>query len=170
MSTKDLEAYVTEYGEKGALSDESYAALESRGFGRDIVDGYVDGQVARAVNRNAKIHAAAGGERGFNDLSTWAAANLSAEEIGKVNTMLNSGDLDSAALVVQGLRARMGAPAGRTELGGNVSTVPAGPRPFRDTAAMVEMQRDPRYATSSDFREEFMGRLRASQASGAGRS
>ena len=72
-----------EFVEKGTLSDESYAALEAKGYNRVLVDGYIAGQVARAQALTNEVHAAVGGAEKYAAMTQWAAGKLSAAEVTK---------------------------------------------------------------------------------------
>ncbi len=155
----DFDALSTEFLSNGELSEESYTALEGKGFTRDLVDSFIDGQNAKAQLYRADILLAVGGEDTYNDMAVWAAGNLTEAELNAYNDQVDSGNLTAAKMAVAGLKARFVAANGAEpqllngETGGDSAEV------FRSTAELTAAMRDPRYKKDAAYRADVERRL-----------
>lgn len=155
----DLNEFSNEFSEKGELSAESYERLQKAGYDRDIVDQFIEGQKARATQFESSIKGEAGGAEKYNELVTWAKANLSDSEIAAYNSAVNSGNVDQAKLAVLGLSARFskenGSDPQRMVSGGKAS----GEDRFESTAQLTEAMKDPRYKNDPAYRSQVQAKL-----------
>lgn len=95
----------TKVSTNGALDDADYEALEKIGVPRNIVDDYIaKTQVAQEAAQNA-AYEYGGGEEAVNGLLSWAAQNLTPDEINGYNAMLSSPNWKVA---IDTLKTRMG--------------------------------------------------------------
>ena len=82
VTTESLEAFYTEYADKGELSPESYQKLaEENGLPKEVVDAYIKGQEASTALQLQNIYKTVGGEEEYNSMTRWASANLTEQEI-----------------------------------------------------------------------------------------
>lgn len=72
----------------GKIDESDYEALEKAGVSRAMVDDYIALRQAQAERVKADTLEYIGGEQATNDLMTWAAQNLSADDIDAYNEML----------------------------------------------------------------------------------
>lgn len=155
----DFDALSQEYLTSGALSDQSYETLASKGIGREIVDAYIEGQRAVADNLRLQVVSEVGGEDRYTEIVSWAANTMKPSEIAAYNTAVESGDLDTIRLAVSGLQSRFEAAFGSEpklvngDTGQNTGDV------FRSTAELTKAMRDPRYATDPAYRADVERRL-----------
>ncbi|MHC2479982.1 capsid assembly protein [Rhizobium leguminosarum] len=155
----DFDAFGTEFAEKGALSDESYAKLAEKGLTKEIVDDFIAGQEAKTQLHRAEVLLAVGGEDTYTQMTEWAASNLTPAEIEAYNDQVDSGSITAAKMAVQGLKARFEAANGAEpellngETGGNSTEV------FRSTAELTAAMRDPRYKKDPAYREDVKRKL-----------
>lgn len=155
----DFDALGSEFAESGALSDASYQALADKGLDREIVDAYIEGQQAKADLFRAEVLLSVGGEQSYEDISTWAAGNLTAAELNAYNTQVEGGNLTAAKMAIQGLKARYEAENGNEpsllngETGGNSAEV------YRSTAELTAAMRDPRYKKDPAYRADVERKL-----------
>lgn len=109
----DFAKFDAEYGENGALSEESYMELGAKGFTRDAVDNYISGLEAKGAAALSALHSAAGGAESYQDIVNWAAQNLQPNEISAFNAHVTAGG-ESATMAVKALsatyHAKMGTP------------------------------------------------------------
>lgn len=161
----DWQAFADEYSEKGALSAETYTALEFAGIPKHVVDVYVAGQQARVNALNAQIFSAAGGQEAYSELTTWAAENLSAETINAFNRTVDSGDLSAITLAVAGLKAQHQT-SGRTLQGNPAANVGADTSVFQSLAEVSVAQRDARYRRDPAYRAAIEAKLARSHRAG----
>lgn len=155
----DFEALSAEFAASGALSDQSYAMLEAKGFPRELVDDFIDGQAAKAQLYRTEALTPIGGEEAFADMVQWAATGgLTTEEIMAFNNQVESGNLAAAKMAILGLKARFDAANGTepTLLNGNA---PASGDVFRSTAELTAAMKDPRYKKDPAYREDVRQKL-----------
>jgi hypothetical protein len=155
----DMGKFSTEFAEKGELTPESYAELEKAGLTKDIVDQYIEGQKARATQYESSVKAEVGGDEQYNQMVTWAKANMSPAEITAFNNAVGSGDVNQAKLAVLGLSTRYSSANGsdpkRTIGGGKAGAQDT----FESTAQLTEAMRDPRYKSDPAYRAAVQNKL-----------
>lgn len=145
----------------GGLKAETYKTLESRGLNRDIVDSWLAGQQALMQNQISTAHALAGGKDKYEQMATWAKANLSPAERDAYNAAVaqSGAGRDNA---IRGLTARWaqaeGSPSERHV--GATGAMQADPG-FRSTAELIVAIKDPRYKKDPAYRADVERRARA---------
>ena len=157
LSEKGLsfDEFSTEFAAKGELSAESYDKLEKAGIPKAVVDQYIAGQQAIAESYRKDVTSVAGGDDTFKEMVTWAAANLSKEEIAAYNKAVDSGDVNQAKLAVAGVfqkfdaAGRGGEPSLLTGAGGKVSG-----DVYESLAQMQKDMASPEYKTDPAFRKK----------------
>lgn len=157
----DLNDFSKEFASKGELSQESYEKLAKAGYSKDIVDNYIAGQQARAVQFTAEIKSEVGGEEKYNEMITWAKGNLSPQEIDAYNTAMASG-ADQAKLAALGLAMKFTNAVGKEPtrmIGGGKA---AGEDVFESTQQVTEAMRDPRYRNDPAYRNKVQAKLNRS--------
>lgn len=167
----DLKAYNEEFSRDGKLSDDTYAALEGKGFDRATVDAYVKAMNAPAEQAKAiadaeiaSIKEAVGGEEKFQTMLSWASQNLSDDEKASYDAMIESGDAKSARLAVEWLAGKFAASDSNepTLLKGSVPSVPA-VAPFRSMQEVTRAMADERYKKGDPaYHAEVKARLAVS--------
>lgn len=162
----DLSTFQAEYAEKGELSDDSYAALEKAGIGRDIVDSYIAGQQA-LVNANLQsAYQLAGGEQEFKAVVEWGSKNLQKPQQDAFNTALETavqtGDTTALDMIVSGIRSRMG-DGEPNLLSAKSGSTPDGAQPFASRSEMAAAMSDPRYRSDPAYVKSVQDRLRVTE-------
>ncbi|QXV74658.1 capsid assembly protein [Rhizobium phage RHEph21] len=155
----DFDALGTEFAESGELSDASYKALADKGLGREIVDAYIEGQQAKADLFRAEVLLSVGGEQSYEDISAWAASNLTNAELQAYNAQVEGGNLTAAKMAVQGLKARFEAENGNEPSLLNGVTGGDSTEVFRSTAELTAAMRDPRYKKDPAYRADVERKL-----------
>ena len=102
----DFEAMQAEFAESGELSENTYKDLEAKGIPKEMVDAYVDGQMAKADAYSQELYGYAGGEEAYQEMSAWASENLSDSEIDAFNDAITSGNESQARLAIDGMASR----------------------------------------------------------------
>ena len=69
--------------------------LEEIGIPSDIVDSYIDGQMA-IVEGTRQTANAVGGEQTYTEMVEWAQNNLPEQDIDAFNEQIDSGDMNQA--------------------------------------------------------------------------
>lgn len=161
-----LEQYTDEFNKNGELSDESIKAISAMGIPEQIVRAYVDGQKAVVESNVSSVFNLAGGQEQYQQLIEWAGDNIPDDEIDAFNTVIESGNMNTIRLAVQGLRARYNQANGQA--GRLIQGETRGPSggAFRSIAEIVSAMKDPRYAKDPAYRADVEQRVALSNALG----
>lgn len=141
------------FDEHGELSDEHYAALEKVGLSREYVDSYIEGQTAVANQVMSHAYSLAGGEETFNAMQTWAAQNLSQEELAAHNAMVVNDETSDYAITRLYERYLAEAPNETPLISGETGGVASGDF-FKSSVEMQTAMADPRYSKDEAYRKE----------------
>lgn len=158
----DFAALSAEYAEKGALTPETYAALDKKGFPKQVVDTYIEGQKSIAASYDKAAFDAAGSKDQFTKMVDWAGKNLDGDSQKAFNDAVDSQDVGRLKLAVTGLRAAYEAAEGTDPTliaGGNAGDSTVG---FKSMAEQKAAQSDPRYKKDAAYRETVYKRIAAS--------
>jgi hypothetical protein len=156
----DFDALSAEYAENGELSDKAYDDLEKAGIPRNIVNSYIEAQSAQVEVAQAKVYETVGGQEAYSGMVAWAGENLSEAEIDAYNTAVNSGQMASVELAVNGLKARYTASEGAEpsrQVQGGVSGNVGGT--YRSMAELMTDMNSPAYKNDPAFRADVEKRL-----------
>jgi hypothetical protein len=156
----DFDALSSEYADNGQLSDQSYDNLEKAGIPRHIVNSYIDATQVQVEVAQAKVYESVGGEDAYGSMVSWAGENLSEAEIDAYNTAVNSNDMASVDLAVNGLKARYVASEGSEpsrQVEGGVSGNSGGT--YRSMAELMTDMNSPQYKNDPAFRADVAKRL-----------
>jgi hypothetical protein len=109
----------------GDVSEAVEALATKAGLPKTVVETYLAGARQQAPSSKeltaedgAELRQLVGGDEEFRRLSTWAAGNLSKEELTEYNAAVDSGDKAAVRWALRTLQARAGSatrPGGRTE-------------------------------------------------------
>lgn len=161
----DYEAMSAEFLELGTLSEETYKTLEAKGIPQPMVDAYIAGQQALAAQWDNTGYEVAGGKEAFQQMATWAATALTAQEAKALNEAFSGKDtnVDKMKLAVAGLRAKYEAANGKAPslLGGTPASSTQG---YQSRAQMTADMKDPRYSKDPAFRQSVENKLAATTA------
>lgn len=94
---------VDEYDENGSLSEDSYKALEELGYDKNFVDEKIDYINYKREKEADTVLEPYGGTEAFKDVSAWAAANFSEEQLQNINLQLASGNKQTQDAVLSSL-------------------------------------------------------------------
>ena len=154
----NFDNFSNEYEQSGQLSDASYESLAKAGIPRDMVDAYIQGQQAIADQIRTTIINDVGGDEYYEAMASWAADNLSHDELAVYNAQVESGNLAAIRMAVNGLRAQFEQVNGfePSLIGGGAASATDG---FRSTQEMVTAMRDPRYKTDPAYQADVQRRV-----------
>jgi len=155
----DFEDMSDSFWNDGGLSDDHYDALEEIGIPSEIVDQFIDGQLAMVDQTRTTAFDAVGGEEYYNEMTQWAAANLAESEVAAFNGQIDSGNVDTAMFAIQGLAARYRSETGVEPnlVGGESSDVSVGA--FQSLAEITSAMSDPRYEKDPAYRDQVARKL-----------
>jgi len=164
---RGLEKAAQEFDEGGAITPETLDAL-SELDSRTLVETWAKyisetrGQAEQAQVSNAevqRIYQSVGGQKAYQQMVEWAAENLSAQEIGAYDSVVNSGNLDAAYWAVQGLQAKYAEANGSQGKRYTGGRAPAPQPGFRSHAELAAAIRDPRYNEDPAYRMDVEAKL-----------
>ncbi len=155
----DFDALSEEFMEHGGLTEDSYEALLEAGIPRTMVDQFIDGQNAVAQQLQYQAFEQVGGQEAYAEMTSWATDNLPEASIDAFNNAINSGNIETANLAIQGLQAQYRSVNGSepTLVMGETNTVSGGV--FNSAAQLTAAMRDPRYSTDSAYRQTVASKL-----------
>ena len=157
------------YANDGALSEETISRFTEMSS-QDLVNAYMEmyesGQVGQAAQAqelsDAQVNSvmnAAGGEANYNQVSAWAASNLSDRQIDAFDSVVDSGNPAAIGIAFQGLQSAY------QEANGYEGRMLQGRAPssagevFRSQAELVAAMGDPRYDNDPAYRADVVEKL-----------
>lgn len=155
----DFESLQDTYAETGAITETDYANLEQAGLPKSVVDAWIAGQEAVAEQNVNSIMDTVGGRDAYNEMTSWAADNLSEMEIASFNKAIDSGDRDIQIMAIEGIQNKYHAVEGRQP---NLMQGQAAPQTgggFASVAELTAAMSDPRYGKDTAYRQEVAARL-----------
>lgn len=158
----DYAALVTEFGEKGELSEATYKKLTDGGIPKEMVDGYIAGQLAIADQLTSTLASDVGGKEQLSALLNWATTNLSEAEAAAYNAVIDTKNVQAAKDAIAGIKAKFVAANGiEPNLIGGETAPSQGVKPFETNAEMVAAMRDKRYNKDAAYTREVFARVQA---------
>jgi len=156
----DLQDFSSEFAQRGELSAESYEKLSKAGYSRQIVDQYIDGQRAVAARFETDIMSEVGGAEKYSEITAWAKASLTPQEIAAYNAAVSSGNADQAKLAALGLGAKFERANGSDpkRLLGGQSAGSTGDV-YESMAQVTAAMKDPLYKADPAFRAKVQSKL-----------
>ena len=155
-----LGKFYDEYATNNSLSDKSYEELATNhGLSKELVDGYIQGQKAIGDNHTKAIHDLTGGGEKYTELMDWAGKNLSEQEQQAYNSMVDSGNVDTAKLEVKGLMSKAGVNYNpkQPELFEGGDQIPNDS--FESVSQVTDAMNDPRYAKDPAYRKKVTDKI-----------
>lgn len=156
----DLTEFSQEFARNGELSEESYEKLTKAGFDKNLVDQFIEGQKARAVQFESAIKTEVGGDERYSQMVEWAKANLTPAEIDAYNSAVSSGNTDQAKLAALGLAMKFEKAVGsepKRMIGGNAA--PDAGDVFESRAQLTAAMKDPRYKSDPAYRAKVQQKI-----------
>ena len=156
----DMGKLTQEFDTNGELAEDSYKALEAAGIPKATVDQYIQGQQALVAKAQSEAYSLTDGKEGYEAMSGWAKANLSAEELTNYNTQVNSPNSKVREMAIRGLHAQFSADSGdgKPLVHGNNSATADGSG-FKSRAQMIEAMQDSKYQSDPAYRAEVEARV-----------
>ena len=159
----DYQKFEQEFNETGGLSDAAYQALDEAGIPSEMVDNYLEGQLAMAEQIESSVYDSVGGEENYQAMTEWASDNLNEYEVDAFNHMIESGDNNLVNFAVQGLASRFMLENQDTEpnLISGSGGQSFGSR-YESVQQLTSAMSDPRYQSDPAYRREVTDRLQRS--------
>lgn len=162
----NVTAYEQEYAETGALSDKSYADLEKKGFTKQQVDQYIQGQTSYAESVKKTIYDSVGGQESYSELVNWASNNMTEDVINDYNAAVDSLDQTRVLrnLEYMKLKYDQQAPQQTRRLEGDATG--SGMQPFADKNQWQKAMTDRLYGKDAKYTKMVDQRYLASRKRG----
>ena len=159
----DFDVLQQEYNELGGLSEDAYEALADKGFPREMVETWIRGQEASNAEYRNSVYETVGGEESYSQMLSWAADNLSSQEIAAYDRAIDSGDIDIIKLAVAGLQQKYQSVEGvdPSLIGGKTTNNTGGN--YESWSQVTVDMRDPRYESDPAYRQQVTSKLGRSQ-------
>ena len=156
--TKAAEEYAN--GELSEDTIEELSKLDSKDLIKAYVEFYGKNQQQQVQQVEAKtIYDSVGGEDAYQSMVTWAASNLSADEISAYNEVTNSGNTAAIKFAVEALNGRYKAAEGyEAPLVTGSKSAPK-VQGYRSHAELTRDIADPRYQQDPAFRADVEAKL-----------
>ncbi|MQW73454.1 hypothetical protein GHK50_21020 [Sinorhizobium medicae] len=157
--TVDVKAVSAEWAEKGELSEATYADLAAKGFDKEFVNGFIEGQQARADAVDRRLTEAAGGKDHLDRMFAWASTSMTAAEVNTYNASFAKSDVTAAELAIKDLRSKYEAANGRDGklLGGKAPAANADT--FDSWAEVTKAMSDSRYKSDPAYVAKVQAKL-----------
>lgn len=162
LSEKDMNYYSQRFAENGQLDEDDYAGLEKLGVSKDMVNAYIQGQVAMQQQYTQTVYNEVGGQEAYQAMTEWASNNLTPEEIDVYDKAVNSGDTNITMSAVKGLQARYQLENGTQPNLMQGKTTGTGVQAYESLDQMKREMQDPRYSSDPAFRESVQRKLAVS--------
>ena len=159
----NFDTLAQEYAEKGQLGEESYKALEQSGIPKAYVDQFIAGQKAIGEQQTTNVKTMVGGEEAYNEMASWASKNMSDGEKKAYNAAVNSADMDTVKLAVDGLRAKYQAANGTEPNLVQGKATPVVEQGYASWAEVTEAMADPRYAKDPAYQAAVKAKIANSE-------
>lgn len=159
FSDEQIEDFSKTAFEQGQLTDEQYDALADKGFSREIVDQYIQGQLALYEMQEAQVINAGGGKEQVDSMFEWARNNLTPEQIKTYDDKFANGGAE-AIMAMEHLKAKYestGAHITKQITGANGGRSPTDV--YRSVAQVQQDMADPRYRNDPAFRKSVEEKL-----------
>ena len=156
----DYQKFEEEFNNTGGLSDAAYQALDEAGIPSEMVDNYLEGQMAMAEQIESNVYEAVGGQENYNMMTEWASDNLDQYEIEAFNHMMESADTNQINFAIQGLASRylLANQDGEPNLVSGSGGEGMGSR-YESVQQLTSAMSDPRYHNDPAYRREVTDRL-----------
>lgn len=155
----DFDSMSSEFWENNGLSDATYDKLAAAGIPSDVVDAFIDGQMAVADQARNEAFNMVGGEQQYVEMVEWAQNNLSENEIMAYNQAVESGDPNATKLAISGLQAQYRMDNGQEPNLISGEAVSASSGAFQSVAELTAAMADPRYSRDPAYRKQVSDKL-----------
>ena len=155
----DMGNLQTQYNENGKLDDSSYESLEKAGIPKDYVDAFIEGQKALATQQQNEVKGIVGGDEAYKDMSNWASTNMTEGEKKAYNQAVNSRDMNTVKLAVEGLKAKYEQANGiePSLVQGKASATSE--QGYRSWAEVTSAMNDSRYSSDPAYQSDVKAKL-----------
>ena len=159
----NMDSLADEYAQNGKLDDKSYDALEKSGIPKEYVDQFIAGQKAIGDQQTSTVKNMVGGDEAYTEMAEWAASNMSDGEKKAYNTAVNSKDMDTVKLAVDGLKAKYESANGSEPSLTQGRATPTPEQGYASWAEVTQAMSDPRYAKDPAYQAMVKNKISNSE-------
>ena len=159
----NMDSLADEYAQNGKLDDKSYDALEKSGIPKEYVDQFIAGQKAIGDQQTSTVKNMVGGDEAYTEMAEWAASNMSDGEKKAYNTAVNSKDMDTVKLAVDGLRAKYESANGSEPNLTQGKATPTTEQGYKSWAEVTAAMSDDRYTKDPAYQALVQDKLAKSE-------
>lgn len=152
-----------EFIETGKISDSTRKQLAEVGITGELVDNFIEGQIAKAEQEKNEIAECIGGRDNFDNVIKWASENLSEAEIKSINGIT---DKSIIQIILKDLKNRMEEKEGITPNYTNGEGGKPAKDIYRSQAEMFEAISNPKYRLDEAYRADVQRKVTASREAG----
>ena len=152
-----------EFVDTGEISADTRKKLSDVGITDDLIDNYIDGQLAKAEQERNEIATCVGGRENFDNIVKWASENLTTEEIISINSVTDKGIIQ---IILKDLKARMEEKEGIIPSYTKGESGKAQTEIYRSQAEMFEAISNPKYRKDEAYRLDVQKKITASREAG----
>ena len=155
----DFNTLADEYAKNGQLGDESYKSLEESGIPKEYVDQFIAGQKAIGEQQTNTVKSMVGGDEAYTEMAQWASKNMTDGEKKAYNTAVNSPDMETVKLAVDGLRAKYHTANGSEPNLVQGKATPVAEQGYESWAEVTQAMADPRYSKDTAYQDAVKSKL-----------
>lgn len=156
----DMTGLSKEYADTGELSQDSYDKFAKVGIPKEMVDGYIEGQVAKVEVMRTQAYSLTEGAEGYKAMVEWATANAKPGEIEAYNIAVNSSNSGVRELAIKDMWSKYGSETGNTgTLITNKTNTKVGTGLYQSRAEMMADMNNPKYKADPAFRQTVETKL-----------
>jgi hypothetical protein len=164
--TFSASVYEQEYAEKGTLSEKSYQELANKGFTKEQVDAYIQGQTHYAESIKSEIYNSVGGHEAYLEVINWVSSNMSQDIIKEYNEAVNALDKNRVLRTLEYMKLKkdQSSPSTPRRLEGQASDT--GIQPFTDKNEWQRAQTNRLYGKDAKYTQMVDKRYLAARRKG----
>ena len=152
-----------EFVDTGEISADTRKKLSDVGITDELIDNYIDGQLAKAEQERNEIATCVGGRENFDNIVKWASENLTTEEIISINSVTDKGIIQ---IILKDLKTRMEEKEGIIPSYTKGESGKAQTEIYRSQAEMFEAISNPKYRKDEAYRLDVQKKITASREAG----
>ncbi len=149
-----------EFVDTGEISADTRKKLSDVGITDELIDNYIDGQLAKAEQERNEIATCVGGRENFDNIVKWASENLTTEEIISINSVTDKGIIQ---IILKDLKTRMEEKEGIIPSYTKGESGKAQTEIYRSQAEMFEAISNPKYRKDEAYRLDVQKKITASR-------
>lgn len=152
-----------EFVDTGEISADTRKKLSDVGITDELIDNYINGQLAKAEQERNEISTCVGGRENFDNIVKWASENLTTEEIISINSVTDKGIIQ---IILKDLKTRMEEKEGIIPSYTKGESGKAQTEIYRSQAEMFEAISNPKYRKDEAYRLDVQKKITASREAG----